>query len=284
MKIITDMMKKRLVTCWLIVMLIPVGMNAQQAITHGGKKRQTSEQQSKKPKEAAGYDVTISCNVPSATIYIDGNNNGTANGSRFLKTGSHTIKLIADGYESLTQSIQVNSKSRSFSFTMKKETVLPSNNVSTPKECKMTVDDHLFFLLDERNVSGNGPRDFNIYDNIKLTIENAQGKTIWMETRFYDANTHSAITPTNSQYRVGSGNAGSIKSTVIDSDYSSRGYYTVTPLSSLGLSNGMHHLLVMTFIYIGTDPNSPTTKTASAKVLHFSKYGNNVSEMTITDD
>ena len=49
--------------------------------------------------EAAGYDVTFTCNVPSATMLIDGMANGTASGSRFLKTGSHTVKLVAEGYE-----------------------------------------------------------------------------------------------------------------------------------------------------------------------------------------
>ena len=79
------------------------------------------KRQEQKPVEAAGYDVTFISNVPSATLYIDGNNNGTASGSRFLKTGSHSVRLDADGYEPLSQSIQVNSSSRSFNFTMKKK-------------------------------------------------------------------------------------------------------------------------------------------------------------------
>lgn len=85
------------------------------------KKQQENKPVEQKPVEAAGYDVTFNSNVPSATIYIDGNNNGTASGSRFLKTGSHTVRLDADGYEPLSQSIQVNSGSRSFNFTMKKK-------------------------------------------------------------------------------------------------------------------------------------------------------------------
>ena len=44
-----------------------------------------------KPVEAAGYDVTFSCNVPSALLSIDGVPNGTASGTRFLKTGKHNI-------------------------------------------------------------------------------------------------------------------------------------------------------------------------------------------------
>lgn len=85
------------------------------------KKQQENKPVEQKPVEAAGYDVTFNSNVPSATLYIDGNNNGTASGSRFLKTGSHTVRLDADGYEPLSQSIRVNSGSRSFNFTMKKK-------------------------------------------------------------------------------------------------------------------------------------------------------------------
>ena len=79
------------------------------------------KRQEQKPVEAAGYDVTFTCNVPSATLLIDGNSNGTASGTRFLKTGSHSVKLNAEGYESLSQEIQVNSSSRSFYFAMKKK-------------------------------------------------------------------------------------------------------------------------------------------------------------------
>ena len=86
------------------------------------------EEQSKPRQEveAAGYDVTFTCNVPSATMMIDGVANGTASGSRFLKTGSHTVKLVADGYEDFSQSITVNSKQRSFTLTMtEKKNVIP---------------------------------------------------------------------------------------------------------------------------------------------------------------
>lgn len=78
-----------------------------------------SKRKQNKSVEAAGYDVTITCNVPTAYMTIDGSNYGSANGSRFLKTGSHTILLNAEGYEPLTQSIVVNSFSRSLSFVMK---------------------------------------------------------------------------------------------------------------------------------------------------------------------
>ena len=85
---------------------------------------------SPKPAEPTGYDVSFSCNVSSATLYIDGTSYGLVSGTRFLKTGSHSIKLEADGYEPLTNNITVNSANTWFSFTMK-ENVLKKivNNI-----------------------------------------------------------------------------------------------------------------------------------------------------------
>ena len=71
--------------------------------------------------EAAGYDVTFSSNVSSAAMSIDGVANGTASGTRFLKTGSHTVRLTANGYEDYSRTITVSSSSRSFTLTMKKK-------------------------------------------------------------------------------------------------------------------------------------------------------------------
>lgn len=86
------------------------------------KKQEPKRQEPSKPaQEAAGYDVTFSCNVSSASMTIDGVANGTASGTRFLKTGSHSIRLTANGYEPLSQTITVNRSSTSFSFSMKQE-------------------------------------------------------------------------------------------------------------------------------------------------------------------
>jgi formylglycine-generating enzyme required for sulfatase activity len=71
--------------------------------------------------EAAGYDVTFYSNVEAATMSIDGVANGTPSGTRFLKTGSHTVRLTANDYEDYSQTITVNSSSRSFTLTMKKK-------------------------------------------------------------------------------------------------------------------------------------------------------------------
>ena len=77
-------------------------------------------------KEAAGYDVSFDCNVPTAKLYIAGALYESKKESVFLKTGSHSIKCEADGYESLTKTIEVNSNSKKFSFKLKeKESHLP---------------------------------------------------------------------------------------------------------------------------------------------------------------
>ena len=90
---------------------------------------QREEQPKPKQVEAAGYDVTFSCNVPSASMLIDGIAFGTATGSHFLKTGSHTVKLTADGYEDYSQTINVNFQQTIFVFEMKEDLRMVKKNV-----------------------------------------------------------------------------------------------------------------------------------------------------------
>ncbi|MBQ0020408.1 MAG: PEGA domain-containing protein [Bacteroidales bacterium] len=80
--------------------------------------------------EAAGYDVTFSCNVSSASLYIDGTANGTASGTRFLKTGNHSVSVTASGYNDYTGSITVNRQNTSCRFTLEKKPE-PSRPVAT---------------------------------------------------------------------------------------------------------------------------------------------------------
>ena len=70
------------------------------------------------PAEPTAYDVKFSCNVSEATIYIDGDDYGKPNGTRTLKTGSHQVKLVADGYEDYSATINIASGSTSFDFMM----------------------------------------------------------------------------------------------------------------------------------------------------------------------
>ena len=80
-------------------------------------------------QKIAGYDVTFTCNVPSALLSIDGVASGTASGTRFLKTGGHSIQVAADNYVDYSGTFVVNSSSRSVSVTLQKIFYTP--NVKT---------------------------------------------------------------------------------------------------------------------------------------------------------
>ena len=84
---------------------------------------------SNRQKEAAGYDVVFNCNVPSALLSIDGVPNGTASGTRFLKTGKHSIEVTLDGYVDYSGTFAVNSSSRSVSVNLQEKYYTP--NVKT---------------------------------------------------------------------------------------------------------------------------------------------------------
>ncbi|MDY3733019.1 MAG: SUMF1/EgtB/PvdO family nonheme iron enzyme [Alloprevotella sp.] len=73
------------------------------------------------PVEAAGYDVTFSCNAPGARIVVDGTSTVADAGSLFLRTGSHTVRVTAEGYEDYSSSFSVNSSHRTCSISMTKK-------------------------------------------------------------------------------------------------------------------------------------------------------------------
>ena len=106
-------------------------------------KQQTQQQSVPAPHTA--YDVTFSCNVPTATLYIDGNNYGTPSGTRTLKTGDHAVRLAAEGYEDYQTTITVSGSSRSYSFEMKKKAPVTSftrsgnNIIFTVKDITFTM-------------------------------------------------------------------------------------------------------------------------------------------------
>ena len=92
-----------------------------------------------KPTEAAGYDVTFTCNVPSALLSIDGVSNGTASGTRFLKTGMHSIQVTADNYVDYSGTFAVNSSSRSVSVTLQEVPNRFSNGTLTVNGIKYNM-------------------------------------------------------------------------------------------------------------------------------------------------
>ena len=73
------------------------------------------------PVEAAGYDVTFSCNAPGARIVVDGTSIVSDAGSLFLRTGSQTLRVTAVGYEDYSSSFSVNSSHRTCSISMAKK-------------------------------------------------------------------------------------------------------------------------------------------------------------------
>ena len=74
-----------------------------------------------KESEAEGYDVTFTCNVPSASLSVDGVAYGAASGTCHLKTGTHSILVKAEDYLDYTQNIIVNRQSRSFQIVLEKK-------------------------------------------------------------------------------------------------------------------------------------------------------------------
>ena len=119
----------------LVLVLMPTLIMAQAAggaITRPTKKTEKKVESQRrsinrsKTSEAAGYDVILKCNVPTAIINIDGKEMGLFSEEHFLKKGSHNIVLKADGYEDLSKTIVVSSSSTFFSFFLKdKEKIIP---------------------------------------------------------------------------------------------------------------------------------------------------------------
>ena len=141
--------------------------------TTPSKPRQKTQQHTQ-PVQATptAYDVTFSCNVTTATMYIDDNNYGTPSGTRTLKTGNHSVRLTAEGYEDYTTTININENNHSFSFSMKKKTPVTSstrvgdNYVFTVKDVTFTMI-HVqgsTFTMGATNEQGN-----DVYDSEKPT-------------------------------------------------------------------------------------------------------------------
>ena len=111
-----------------LLLAFTLNATAQTQITRKPKKEQTTPKPKAKPTprpaapvEAAGYDVTFSCNAPGARIVVDGTSIVADAGSLFLRTGSHTVRVTAEGYEDYSSSFSVNSSHRTCSISMTKE-------------------------------------------------------------------------------------------------------------------------------------------------------------------
>lgn len=65
--------------------------------------------------------VTINCNAEATDVYIDNSYYGVAGNSFNIKTGTHKVQLVAEGYEDFTNDFTVTGSSRTFNFTMKRK-------------------------------------------------------------------------------------------------------------------------------------------------------------------
>ena len=123
-----------------LLLAFTLNVTAQSQITRKPKKEQSAAKPKQKPAnkpaakpkptpaprptapvEAAGYDVTFSCNAPGARIVVDGTSIVSDAGSLFLRTGSHTVRVTAAGYEDYSSSFSVNSSHRTCSISMTKK-------------------------------------------------------------------------------------------------------------------------------------------------------------------
>ena len=71
------------------------------------------------------YDVTFTCNMEDADLYIDNAYMGYANGTYNIKGGSHYVHVVAEGCDDYTTTINVSNSRRSFKLNM-------NNDISQP--------------------------------------------------------------------------------------------------------------------------------------------------------
>ena len=67
------------------------------------------------------YEVTFTCNVPTALLSVDGIQLGKMNGTYKLKGGEYRLKVTANGFKPYSKTINVSSTTRSFSVTLEQE-------------------------------------------------------------------------------------------------------------------------------------------------------------------
>lgn len=96
----------------------PKTSNKKRAATH--KKNNSSSLSNQ--QEATAYDVTFNCNVADATMFVDGTDYGKPIGTRYLKTGTHSVNLTADYHQNYSTTINVDRNNTNFTFNMTKMT------------------------------------------------------------------------------------------------------------------------------------------------------------------
>ena len=95
------------------------------------KRNQTVRQSEEHPiqqtveADSVGYNVSFTCNVPTAILNIDGTLYDSAKGMYYLKAGKHSVVIRAEGYEDYYQDIVVDHNAKLFVFElqMKQEAI-----------------------------------------------------------------------------------------------------------------------------------------------------------------
>ena len=87
-----------------------------------------------KPTMSNGREVQFTCNVPNATLEIDGQRVNSASGTYMLTYGSHSIRATAAEYLDYSATINVSGNTRTYGITMqplrKDEKTITVNGVS----------------------------------------------------------------------------------------------------------------------------------------------------------
>lgn len=63
------------------------------------KRSSTTQEQGKSQNDVSYANVTFSCNVQNAQLFVDGHNLGKANGKYRLTASNHLIRVKSDGYQ-----------------------------------------------------------------------------------------------------------------------------------------------------------------------------------------
>lgn len=75
--------------------------------------------------------INVYCDVSDGIMYIDGSYFGKANGLHEVSDGTHSVKIVANGYNDYNTRINVSSSSTSFRFVLKgKQSTNNRNNMS----------------------------------------------------------------------------------------------------------------------------------------------------------
>jgi formylglycine-generating enzyme required for sulfatase activity len=96
-------------------------------------------------------NVSLSCNVSNAQIYVDGQNKGFLSNITQLEYGHHEITMMAEGYKDYVASINVSQTQQTFNFAMvaqkEKEQTRTKKNKRIEEKQTFTVNGVSFVMI-----------------------------------------------------------------------------------------------------------------------------------------